>query len=298
MQHPRQGHIRHPGRAAGDDGRHPRVGAGLADNAVLGDGDHRWRAQYHQTHALKGTGDGKGYLELRLADEVGIADCPRPRGYEPVARGQLLTSCAEDCRGSLEQFLIRVGRGLLNVERGSPKRRVGVHAHAAHQVDLNHLVQHPSRDTPVGCQIGVASKQVGDRLKGQPELLSDDLAHAGCNRALTNVAHADPDRHGVVWLDPDPGGEKAGFGGSRGPFDHQTMPSPARTTARMIAAYVPQRQRWGLGVVNACLIWAKDGLGTRLSRSTAASIIPHWQYPHCGTCSSIQACCTGCKAPG
>src|SRR6266480_6525329 len=24
--------------------------------------------------------------------------------------------------------------------------------------------------------------------------------------------------------------------------------------------------------------------------------IPFWQYPHCGTCTSIQACCNGCSA--
>ena len=26
-------------------------------------------------------------------------------------------------------------------------------------------------------------------------------------------------------------------------------------------------------------------------------ICPFWQKPHCGTCSSIQACCTGCSVP-
>ena len=26
-------------------------------------------------------------------------------------------------------------------------------------------------------------------------------------------------------------------------------------------------------------------------------IWPFWQKPHCGTCSSIQACCTGCSVP-
>src|SRR5437762_9536012 len=24
--------------------------------------------------------------------------------------------------------------------------------------------------------------------------------------------------------------------------------------------------------------------------------IPFWQYPHCGTCTSIHACCNGCSA--
>src|SRR5215813_445527 len=39
------------------------------------------------------------------------------------------------------------------------------------------------------------------------------------------------------------------------------------------------------------------GLGF-LSRSALAVMIwPFWQKPHCGTCSSIHACCTGCSFP-
>src|SRR5215471_10279855 len=33
-----------------------------------------------------------------------------------------------------------------------------------------------------------------------------------------------------------------------------------------------------------------------LSRSAAWIIIPFWQYPQCGTCTSIHACCNGCSA--
>src|SRR6266446_5913633 len=38
---------------------------------------------------------------------------------------------------------------------------------------------------------------------------------------------------------------------------------------------------------------ASVGLGFFESRATADMIFPDWQYPHCGTSSSIQACCTG-----
>src|SRR5215469_274306 len=65
----------------------------------------------------------------------------------------------------------------------------------------------------------------------------------------------------------------------------------------MIAAYVPQRHKCGEGgvFVNACLICSTDGFGFFESNCTATIIIPLWQYPHCGTCSSIHACCTGCR---
>src|SRR5882762_9292449 len=38
---------------------------------------------------------------------------------------------------------------------------------------------------------------------------------------------------------------------------------------------------------------ASVGFGFLLSSATADMICPDWQYPHCGTSSSIQACCTG-----
>src|SRR6187200_2087674 len=67
-------------------------------------------------------------------------------------------------------------------------------------------------------------------------------------------------------------------------------------TASTIAEYVPQRQRCGEGpLVYAVLICSTDGDGVCSSSATAVIIMPFWQKPHIGTCSSIQACCTGCK---
>src|SRR6266849_5190495 len=43
----------------------------------------------------------------------------------------------------------------------------------------------------------------------------------------------------------------------------------------------------------ASSISASLGLGFFESSATADMICPDWQYPHCGTSSSIQACCTG-----
>src|SRR5258708_18869375 len=40
-------------------------------------------------------------------------------------------------------------------------------------------------------------------------------------------------------------------------------------------------------------ISASVGLAFFESSAAADMICPHWQYPHCGTSSSIQACCTG-----
>src|ERR1051325_1001578 len=37
------------------------------------------------------------------------------------------------------------------------------------------------------------------------------------------------------------------------------------------------------------------GCGVSASIAAAAMIIPLWQYPHCGTCWLIQACCNGCE---
>src|SRR5262245_18220595 len=44
-------------------------------------------------------------------------------------------------------------------------------------------------------------------------------------------------------------------------------------------------------------ICASVGFGVRDSSAVAAMIWPFWQNPHCGTCSSIQACWTGLSAP-
>src|ERR1700739_2488368 len=46
----------------------------------------------------------------------------------------------------------------------------------------------------------------------------------------------------------------------------------------------------------ASSISASVGLGFFASSATADMICPDWQYPHCGTSSSIQAFCTGCDA--
>src|ERR1700730_11400978 len=57
--------------------------------------------------------------------------------------------------------------------------------------------------------------------------------------------------------------------------------------------YVPQRQMFPL---MASSISASVGLGFFASSAAADMICPDWQYPHCGTSSSIQAFCTGCDA--
>src|SRR5579862_4608786 len=77
----------------------------------------------------------------------------------------------------------------------------------------------------------------------------------------------------------------------------ECMAFAARCTASIIAAYVPQRHKCGDGslFVKASLICCTVGFGFFASSSTATIIIPLWQYPHCGTCSSIHACCTGCS---
>src|SRR6267142_2355501 len=46
----------------------------------------------------------------------------------------------------------------------------------------------------------------------------------------------------------------------------------------------------------ASSISASVGLGFFASSAAADMICPDWQYPHCGTSSSIQAFCTGCDA--
>src|SRR5665213_993074 len=47
----------------------------------------------------------------------------------------------------------------------------------------------------------------------------------------------------------------------------------------------------------ASRICASVGLGFLSSRTLAVMIWPFWQKPHCGTCSSTQACCSGCSLP-
>ena len=44
-------------------------------------------------------------------------------------------------------------------------------------------------------------------------------------------------------------------------------------------------------------ISASVGFGFRSNRALAVMICPFWQKPHCGTCSSIHACCTGSSLP-
>src|SRR5438067_12924337 len=44
-------------------------------------------------------------------------------------------------------------------------------------------------------------------------------------------------------------------------------------------------------------ICVSDGFGNLSSSAFAVMICPFWQKPHCGTCSSIHACCTGWSLP-
>src|SRR5687768_13835418 len=61
--------------------------------------------------------------------------------------------------------------------------------------------------------------------------------------------------------------------------------------ASRILRYVPHRHTFP---VIAELMSASVGFGL-LCKSAAADIIcPAWQYPHCGTSTSIQAFCNGC----
>ena len=47
----------------------------------------------------------------------------------------------------------------------------------------------------------------------------------------------------------------------------------------------------------AVSISASVGFGFSLSKAVTAMIIPDWQYPHCGTSCSSQACCTALSMP-
>src|SRR6266550_7702919 len=54
---------------------------------------------------------------------------------------------------------------------------------------------------------------------------------------------------------------------------------------RQSVAFIPSR------------ICASVGFGIFVRSATALMIWPFWQKPHCGTCSSIHARCTGCSVP-
>src|SRR6266480_2331939 len=69
----------------------------------------------------------------------------------------------------------------------------------------------------------------------------------------------------------------------------------ARLMARLMRTYVAHRQM--LPDI-AATISSSVGFGV-LARSDAACMIcPDWQYPHCGTCSAIQASWSGCRPWG
>src|SRR5581483_1295823 len=89
-----------------------------------------------------------------------------------------------------------------------------------------------------------------------------------------------------------------GDGGSTvfcGTMSPQSYREPSSAAARRMAlrtrAYVPQRQTF----VIARSISASVGCGISLRSAAADMIMPDWQYPHCGTCSAIQARCSRCR---
>ena len=63
--------------------------------------------------------------------------------------------------------------------------------------------------------------------------------------------------------------------------------------AARMREYVAHRQMLPL---IALLISASLGAGLFYSSAAADMIWPDWQYPHCGTCSSIHAACTALPA--
>src|ERR1700726_4689295 len=67
---------------------------------------------------------------------------------------------------------------------------------------------------------------------------------------------------------------------------HGYTPFIARSMARTIRGYVPQRQI--LPSMPSMICW-RVGRGFDLRRAAACMICPDWQYPHCGTCSAIHA---------
>src|SRR3984885_6459854 len=71
---------------------------------------------------------------------------------------------------------------------------------------------------------------------------------------------------------------------------HGYRPFIARSMARGMRGYVPQRQM--LPSMPSMICW-RVGRGFDLRSAAACMICPDWQYPHCGTCSAIQATCSG-----
>src|SRR5262245_6969375 len=67
------------------------------------------------------------------------------------------------------------------------------------------------------------------------------------------------------------------------------MPA-ARWIARRMRWYVPHLQM--LPDIAESMS-SSVGLGFLASNAAADINCPDWQYPHCGTCSAIHACCSG-----
>src|SRR4029079_9602180 len=85
--------------------------------------------------------------------------------------------------------------------------------------------------------------------------------------------------------------------GGHGLYPTFAIAAAARCTAARMAEYVPQRHKCGDGpLMKASVICSTLGDELVSSSSVALIIMPFWQNPHIGTCSSIQACCTGCRA--
>src|SRR5580704_3381738 len=55
---------------------------------------------------------------------------------------------------------------------------------------------------------------------------------------------------------------------------------------------MPHRHKFPIIAESIC---SSVGLGVFDNSAAADMICPGWQYPHCGTCSAIHACCTGCE---
>src|SRR5207248_6728242 len=65
--------------------------------------------------------------------------------------------------------------------------------------------------------------------------------------------------------------------------------------ARLMRTYVAHRQM--LPDI-APTISSSVGFGVFARSDAACMICPDWQYPHCGTCSAIQASWSGCRPSG
>src|SRR5205085_11798796 len=112
------------------------------------------------------------------------------------------------------------------------------------------------------------------------ELLRQQLGLAGlAERARNRAGHREADDERAGALEELATTER----------DHAFTPA-ARFTARRIAMCVPQRH---LRPANASRICLSVGFG--VSRSSAAAVMtqPEVQYPHWGTCSAMNAFCTG-----